>query len=221
MKIQILGTPRSGTTSLSKMIWHHIEELGYVRFLEPFNPKFHDSFKSYGYSFDSYDPLKQFDNLLIKNILLSKGKEYPEKQFNSNKEHIEFTSTFFDKIIILDRKDKFVQTESFVVNETAERLTGIGWSTPKVYRTDNLDANFFNDIIGRLKESEAELYSFSKKYDYPLFYYEDIFTDHNMDELKRLFDYIGIDMRMDLVEEWVLNKKRRVRIDPLKINKLI
>lgn len=221
MKIQIIGTPRSGTTSLSRMIWHHIESIGYVKFLEPFNPRFYEYYKSSGYCFDSYEPLKQFNKLLIKNIFLSENKEYPEKQFNSNREHIEFTSTFFDKVIILDRKDRFSQTESFVVNETAERLTGISWSTPKIYRTDNLDANFFNNIFGRLKESEIELYNFSQKYNYPLFYYEDIFTKHNINELERLFNYIGIEMRMDLVEDWVFNKKRRVRIDPLKIDKLI
>jgi hypothetical protein len=72
-----------------------------------------------------------------------------------------------------------------------------------------------------LKESEDILHEFSKKYEYPLFYYEDIFIDYNMEELKRLFDYIGIEMKIDLVNEFVFNKERRVRIDPVKVNKLI
>jgi hypothetical protein len=221
MKIQLIGTPRSGTTSLSRLIYHHLEENGYVKFLEPFNPNFYNWFESLGYKFDSYEPIQNIDNLFVKNILLSNAITYPTKQFNSNEDHIEFTSTFFDKIIILDRKNKVEQSESFVINETQQKLTGIGWHVPKVYRTDNLNMNFFNDMFKMLKESEDILHEFSKKYEYPLFYYEDIFIDYNMEELKRLFDYIGIEMKIDLVNEFVFNKERRVRIDPVKVNKLI
>jgi hypothetical protein len=221
MKIQILATPRSGSTSISKLIWSHLKEFNYSFFMEPFNLQIHSKRNINESWFESYEIVENLDNLLVKNILLSRSQEYPIKQFNSNEEHIQYTSTFFDKIIVLDRKDKKAQSESFVINETESRLRGIDWHQPKIYRTDNIDIKQYNDIFDMLKESETILYDFSKKHNYPLFYYEDIFIDYNMDELKRLFDYINIEMKMILINEFVLNKERRVRIDPVKVNKLL
>jgi hypothetical protein len=49
---------------------------------------------------------------------------------------------------------------------------------------------------------------------WPVFYYEDLYVDHNMDEIKHMFDYVGIDMDETKVYDFIISNKRRVRIDP-------
>ena len=164
MKILILGTPRSGTTSLVKFIDSHIKLPNYKMIIEPFNSELD------GYIMN-IDSIINFKNLLIKNLFLIGNDEYPKDSFANVYEYFEWCFSYFDKIIILDRKDKITQSESFVINETASRERGIGWHTPKVYDLTKIETSYIQTMINRYTESSKILHNISQNKGYPIFYY--------------------------------------------------
>ena len=107
------------------------------------------------------------------------------------------------------------------------------WKLPKKYVDENRimeqqsniqDERLFS-YVSEITESEIEHYSeitnnhiqkiktTSNTYNVPLFYYEDLYVDHNMDEIKRMFDYVEIVMDEAKVYDFIISDKRRVRID--------
>jgi len=206
MKILILGTPRSGSTSLVKFIDSHIKLPNYKMIIEPFNSEL-DSRSL------SIDFITNFKNVLIKNLFLIGNDEYPISSFKNVSEYFDWCYSFFDKIIILDRKDKIAQSESFIINETAFRETGIGWHTPKVYDTTKIETSYIQTMIDRYTESGNILYNISQNKGYPIFYYEDIFLNHNVEDIKKLFVYLGMELDINHFNEYIVSNKRKVRIE--------
>lgn len=212
MKILILATPRSGSTSLVKFIDSHLKFQDYKMFIEPYAIRNH---RDYSDKFDceTTDLLLSHDNILIKNLMLVGYDEYPSKTFNSANEYFEWCSNFFDKIIILDRKNKIAQSESFVVNEDMSRKRGIGWHTPKVYDLDKLNKSYLSEMARRYTESGKILQELSGSKNIPMFYYEDIFLKHDIDTIKNLLSYLEIELIYDNYKEFILSQDRIVRIE--------
>lgn len=119
MKILILASPRSGSTTLTSLIKEHLKETNYKVFFEPFNPKLYQKYLTNGNDFINCEPLKKYQNLLVKSIILLNYIEYPTSIFSNEDEYIDWCLDFFDKIIVLDRENKKEQAESFVINEEA------------------------------------------------------------------------------------------------------
>jgi hypothetical protein len=212
MKILILATPRSGSTSLTKFIDSHIRLADYKMFLEPYairNPK------DYSDKFDceTTDLLLSHDNIIVKNLILVGYDEYPTKTFNNVHEYLEWCSNFFDKIIILDRKNKIAQAESFVINETLSRERGIGWHTPKIYDLDKISKSYLSEMVNRYTESSKILHELSESKNIPAFYYEDIFLEHNTDTINNLLKYLEIELISDNYNKFILSPDRRIRIE--------
>lgn len=206
MKILLLGTPRSGSTSLVKLIDSHISLPNYKMFIEPFNMELYDNF-------NSITQLSEFENILVKNLFLIGNDEYPKDSFKNVYEYLDWCYTFFDKIILLDRIDKVAQSESFVVNETIWRKRGTDWHTKKVYDFSKIDEEYLQIMIGRYTESTTILKEISVKNNFPIFYYEDIFLNHNVEDIKKLFIYLGIELDINHFNEYILSDKRKVRIE--------
>jgi hypothetical protein len=192
MKILLLATPRSGSTSLTSLIGEHLKKENYKTFYEPFNPRFYNNYLSNGYDFKTYEPLTKFDNLIVKSILMDGLNEYPLNSFDNINDYLDWCINYFDKVFILDRSNKIEQSESFVINETANRTTGIGWHTPKVYNVKNMDMNFYNNILNILNKTQEQLIHLSENNNLPYFLYENIFTDSNQSEIEKLFNYLEI-----------------------------
>ena len=55
--------------------------------------------------------------------------------------------------------------------------------------------------------------SITEKKSWPIFYYEDLFVDHNSEEIKRMFDYLEIVMDDKKVYDFIISDRRKVRID--------
>jgi LPS sulfotransferase NodH len=212
MKILILATPRSGSTSLVKFVDSHLKLENYKMFIEPYNDL---NYKDYFDEFDceTTEPLLKYENILVKNLLLAGYDEYPTKTFTSVHDYFKWCGVFFDKILILDRKDKIAQSESFVINETMSRERGISWHTPKIYDLDKLNQSYLKKMIDRYNESSKILNDLSKSQNIPIFYYEDIFLEHNMDVIKNLLEYLGMELLLDKYNEFILSPDRRVRIE--------
>lgn len=212
MKILILATPRSGSTSLVKFIDSHIELPNYKMFIEPYNDSI---YKDYFAKFDceTIEPLLSHDNILVKNLLIVGYDEYPTKTFNNVHEYFEWCDTFFDKIVILDRKNKISQVESFTINERWSKERGISWHTPKIYDMRKIQPSYIQTMINRYNESSEILHNFSQNKNHPLFYYEDIFEKYDRQIVNDLFEYLGLELSETHYEEFILSPNRKVRID--------
>lgn len=219
MRVLVLATPRSGSTSLTKLIYSHLELSEYTLFIEPFNSNFYTKYKIDGFDFQTYLPLENFENLLVKSLLLFENIEYPIKSFNDTESYLNWCVTFFDKIIILDRTDKVSQSESFVINETLFRERGLDWHSPKHYDLSKMDKVYLEKMIVRYEESSRLLLNMSNKFDIPIYYYEDIFLKDN-GQIFKLFDYLNIKCDVLKYNDYLINKKGKVRLDN-NINKLI
>jgi hypothetical protein len=221
MKLLILASPRSGSTTLTSLIKEHLKEKNYKVFYDPFNSKFYDTYKIEGHDFTDYKPLKKYNNLLVKSIILVNYIEYPTNIFLNEDKYIEWCLSFFDKIIVLDRENKKEQAESFVISETTYRLKGIGWHIPKIYNTDTMDMGFYNNMFNLLTKTKEKLFDISIKYNLPYFLYENLYCENNKNELDRLFKYFELNPNIEYINEYINNKNRRVRIEPIKQKVLI
>lgn len=220
MKILILGTPRSGSTSMVKFIDSHIKLSNYKMFIEPFNQTLYEN-KKYDEDRDTISYLTKVDNILVKNLFLLGHEEYPIKSFNNIYDYLKWCYSYFDKIIILDRKDKLAQSESFTVNETTFRERGISWHTKKIYDLDKIDKSYLNTMIDRYNQSSKILDNISKSKEIPIFYYEDIFLEHNIEIINNLLEYLGIELNMEKYNEFILSDSRRVRIEKSSYKRII
>ncbi len=206
MKILLLGTPRSGSTSLVRLIDSHISVFNYKMFIEPFNSILDTSI-------DSINPLLKYENILVKNLFLIGNDEYPKDSFKDIFEYLNWCYSFFDKIIILDRKDKVAQSESFTVNETMWREKGLDWHTPKIYDMDKIEPSYLKTMFDRYTESSEILYNISKQYDFPIFYFEDIFLNKSRKHIELLFSYLDMELNELNYTEYILSPIRKVRIN--------
>ena len=207
MKILILGTPRSGSTSLVRLIDSHINLPNYKMVIEPFNKSLYFNGKH------TIESLLEYENILVKNLFLIGNDEYAENSFIDVYEYFNWCYSYFDKIIILDRKDKIAQSESFVINETMWRERGIDWHTKKIYDLDKIDNSYLETMIDRYIESSKILNDISYTNNFPIFYYEDIFLNNNIEVVKNLFQYLKMDLDMGMYNKYVISTELQVRID--------
>jgi LPS sulfotransferase NodH len=212
MKILVLATPRSGSTSLTKLIYSHLELSEYTIFIEPFNSNFYTKYKIDGFDFETYTPLQNFENLLVKSLILFENIEYPIKSFVDTESYINWCVSFFDKIIILDRKDKVSQSQSFVINETLFREMGLDWHYPKHYDLSKIDKVYLEKMVVRYEESSKLLLDTSNKHNIPIYYYEDIFLNDS-GQIVELFDYLNVKCDVSKYNDYLINKKGKVRLD--------
>jgi hypothetical protein len=221
VKILILASPRSGSTSLTLLINEHLNKKKFKLFIEPFNIKGYNNHKLNGHDFKNCEPLEKYNDLLVKSIILIGNVEYPVEVFSNEDEYIDWCLNFFDKVIVLDRKNKKEQSESFVINETEQKRTGVGWHIPKTYNIEKMDMHFYNNMFNKLNATTERLVDIANKNNLPYFLYEDLYSNDNQNELEKLFNFIELPPNTDYINEFINNKNRRVRIDLPKIKNLI
>jgi hypothetical protein len=208
-KIAILARPRSGSTSLYELISEHLKPQGFECIFEPYNPNLYVDYYKAGRNFDYIDPLLKYDKLLIKTLFGC--KQYPH--MSTGKDESEFSKWmlgFFEKIIVLDRKDKKLQAESLLANF----ISGKSWHVPKIYEIDKIEKSMLEKEIKSFTYFSSGMLELANDNNLPVFYYEDLYIDHNMDEIKRIFDYLEIEMNEKLVYDFIISDERKVRIDP-------
>jgi hypothetical protein len=196
------------------MLRKHIEKFGVSCFSEPFHPPFTKYFKeNFGYDFTKTDDIATIENLLIKTMI--SDDQYPQEEFEKYEDFLDWLNKSFNKIIVLVRKDKRQQAESFAVNY----LNGETWHIPKIYDLHKVDKQFIKNVEELFIRQETTILNFAEKYNHPVFYYEDLFLEHNIESAKKIFNHFNIEMDFNIYENYVDNK-RRVRIDPPKVDKL-
>lgn len=158
MKILIIGTPRSGTSSLTIAIG---KSLNYKIFSEPFNY----SVKHKQSNFIKNDKIIIPENSVLKNIIRQQPKEL------SNIHWLEFYEQFiplFDKVILITRIRQDLLLESFL---QAQETNVWHEKWVKTHEFKNCE-----ETKKRMEENLEMLQTLSKKYKLPITLYENLYS---------------------------------------------
>lgn len=198
MKICLLANPRTGSTSLYGLIKSHLS-LDYHSVSEPFNPNYMK------YNLDDHNHLidiESLDNVFFKHICC----QYPEK-YENRETWYKWLFNNFDKVVLLDRKDRVAQSESFVFQETKNRAS---WHIRSYYDLTNIDKSKIDRRIEILEQDGQFLLENTNKF--PLFYYEDLFVDKNIEKINELFQYLNLSPIQKHINTFIYSETKKVRI---------
>ena len=217
MRIAIVCNGRSGSTSTFNYVNCCLlnENKKYSSFFEPFN----------FINPDRDDKIKNISEILNKKDVLLKTfidtDNYPYESFNNVEEYWEWFYSFFDKIIVLERKNKRLQAESLVyhIKLSKNRTVSPYWHKPKYYDLNEMDEENIIKLTKHL-EQESRILNLISDRGYPLFYYEDIFVNKDIETIKLLNEYCEIEYSQSCIDEWINSPYKKVRIEE-KSNKLI
>jgi hypothetical protein len=194
MRICILGSPRSGTTSLMEYI---SDSLKLNRYNEP-------------YSYSSGTQLRK-NNVTEDNIWRDKNTVVKHLMFQLSTEQKKTLRDSFDKVVCIYRKDLKSSSESWLAGYYSDN-----WERPynykdtKAYRPTKINTESKNFIIQQRIKEIKEI----KELGYFTVTYEDLFYS-DKDKLK-LNNYLGItNPSLDILDP--INK---LRLDPI-VNKTI
>lgn len=195
MKICILATGRCGSTSLFGCIKDHLPS-EYMFLTEPFDRY---KTKKEPFTIDTTTP-----NVLIKTLV---GQIPNEKDGMMVYDWIFQT---FDKVIILDRKNKVEQTESFAfhtINNIKDRH-----NRKRVYYLNSIPEDVINKWEIDLNIASELLESYSREYNSKIYYYEDIFVDKNKEVIDEIFNYLELSQLKESIDRWIISDNKKVRI---------
>jgi hypothetical protein len=220
MRIAIVCNGRSGSTSTFYYLKCCLarERKKYDSFFEPFN--FANPNRD-----DTYNQLKSINEIINKKNILIKtfidSDNYPYESFKSVEDYWKWFYSFFDKIIVLERKNKRLQAESYAFHlKISKNRTPLQtWHTQKYYELTEDDENDVIELVHHLESKALELKVISDK-GYPLFYYEDLFVNKDIETIKCLNEYCEIEYNEMCINGWINSPLKKVRIEE-KLNKLI
>lgn len=206
MKILILCTGRSGSTSLFNLIASHLRYNNC--FLEPFTNS-EETIKKWGIR-DTIQPYIDMDNVLIKTFITSFK---PDSDFDNYQSYWDWMCEYFDKIILLSRNDKQLQAESLVYHQKIRHKLSeyYNWHKKKYYDLDSNDIVHIKNTIDALIDADNSMIPFIEK-GYPHFTFEDLFIGKNKKLMMDLFEYINIELDMTLYEKFVVSDNNVVRL---------
>lgn len=213
MRIAILTSARTGSTSLFYFIKNHLPKT-YTSIPEPFN----NDWRTY-YSFNKYDVtfFENQSNLLIKTFVST--DQIPLEFTDNYKDYWEWFMGYFDKIILLDRKDKNLQSESlaYLVN----KKDFYSWQKKQFYDLNIITKEQIEDVKLRLENESKFIHSFTTKY--PIYYFEDIYIKKDKKVIKSILDYLGLEMDDLIYNMFIESDNQRIRLteDESKIKKII
>ena len=204
MKIAILTSPRSGSTSLFNLIKSHLNLKNYFSVSEPFNGGWRERANLEIYDFNSFDI---YDNLLIKTFVNDLQRP---KQFKNDEEgYWKWFFNYFDKVVLLERINKDLQSESLTYHLKKNEI--YSWQKKQHYNLSNIKKEEIIDTKMLLIGESIKIKKFSEM-GYPIFYFEEIFIQKNRQKLNELFTYLKIELDDNLYEEYVLSDMFRVRL---------
>lgn len=204
MRIAILTSARSGSTSLFRLIEEHLDSSNYVLISEPFNNHY---WKVTGKSFD-YTYFENKNNVLIKTFI---GNSQIPKSFTNNvNKYWDWFFQYFEKIIILDRQNKQLQSESLVYHLKKKYLKN--WHQKDYYDLTDIKPEDIKKTKKILIGDSEKMHLISKR-GYPIFYYEDIFIKKNKKIINDLFNYIEVALSEAMYQKYVFNDTFKVRLN--------
>lgn len=213
MKLAILTSPRSGSSSLYHLIESHLYFLQekYTCIYEPFNREWRNKVGLKKYDLDFFEDKK---NIFIKTFVSEAA--IPESLTNNSASYWSWFFNYFDKVILLDRKNKDLQSESltYLRNKDNNRKS---WQDKQYYDLTKITKKQLEYVKEELLEESKIIHSHIDK-GYPIFYFEDIFVKKDKTKILEMFEYIDIELNEKLYNLFVTSDSRKVRITDEEIN---
>ena len=195
MKILIVGTSRSGTTSLIQ----GISSQNFKSISEPFNDRFRDG---------QLDVSKylNYENLCIKSLVFQKPNDY--------KDTISFYKEFckkFDKTILLDRnsfQEHWISNINLhYKNKLKENLNLTTWPSHDVWYKDEITSEIENEVINEgwfefFKNEKKLIKILSEELNIKITLYENLYGNDRS-------------ISMDIINNWNIN------VDSKKLNEYL
>jgi hypothetical protein len=187
MKILLLYTPRSGSTSILKYFKKIKNE--YECFNEPW---FEWMIENVHKNKNEYVDLITKKNIFVK----SAYKTLPVS--------LDTLLTDFDKIVILLRKNQKEQVESSILTHKEESFLN---NTPRDYNLYSITDDEFQITYDRCSFLNETLFNFGTLNNLPIFYYEDLYYN----DFTSLFNELNIEHNEEYFNEY-LNTSKKYRI---------
>jgi hypothetical protein len=188
MKICIISSiGRSGTTSLFDMMSLCLPRY-YTCLNEPFGPfqKGHET-----------HVIENNPNVLVKELL--------NHTVNNGVFPYDWMYQTFDRVIVMERRNKWEQAES----HAAHSYRGVNyktWHTRKEYDLTNIPTEY----IKALADQSEDLMQYHRG---KIYYYEDVFMEHNLDLLMEIMNSVGItEIPNQVLKDYFYSPKKKVRI---------
>jgi hypothetical protein len=194
MKILLLYVPRSGSTSILRYFKSIKSEYYVVN--QPWSELIAELTKS---NMIRYDDLIKNENIFIKSDIGSFIKE---------RLNLESVKSDFDKIIILDRRDKEKQIESLIhaSHNNSFLESNKYWLTDTSnYMNEKNVADISERSISEIKNLIPEL---SIKLNSKIYFYEDLFFE----DFSEFLNYLEIEYNEELFKKY-LSKENKYRLD--------
>jgi len=156
MKVLLITLPRTGSSSLLKKI---AEEQNLISIVEPFN-NVNGNLEKY-----KYYNWENANNICVKTHINHKDVTF----------YLDFVK-FFDKVILLSRKD---------LNALAESLSYANHFQNFTEKYEWIDTPNLNENIKLVKEFNKKLSKLSKLTNIKISYYEDLFNSKSEDKLRK------------------------------------
>jgi hypothetical protein len=201
MKICIISSGRAGSTSLYNAFKEHLNGDFYV-ITEPFNE---DIERVIPIERDQFNHIKKFENVLIKTLVFQTP---PNVEIN---EYYEWLFNYFDHVILLDRKDKKLQAESYAyLRHTNES----DWHYKKKrYNMSKVPKQFLDEVYDGVIRLENKLNEISLKYNHKIYFYEDIFIKKDQEIIDEIFKSVQIEKKNNIIEKWIISDYMKVRVE--------
>jgi len=197
MRICIIASPRSGSTSFSKGL---SKVLNLKKISEPHNDKFWDKVSLKAKIQRDYYERENKDNIVVKTMTGHRSISF----------FVEYVKTF-DKVILLTRKNIQESYESFIYRirqkEATTKFDTVPWHTPYYYDLEESPVD--EGIMNLMKEYSSIIYDLNKILNVGITYYEDLFSE-DINKFHTAVDNLNLKIDKDLLRV-ELNPKNRYR----------
>lgn len=205
MRVAILTSARSGSTSLYHLIEAHLNKKNHICVSEPFNNYWRDKINIQTYDIDFF---QNKENIFIKTFVSKTQK--PKSLLDNEDDYWDWFFTYFEKIILLDRMNKDLQSESLAYHMKVDDIHS--WQKKQPYDLSiTTSEEIYNSKNVLINESNM-LHDFSKK-GYPLYYFEDIFIKKDKSKIDNIFEYLNIELNELIYNEYVISDAFRIRLN--------
>jgi hypothetical protein len=206
MRIAILTSARTGSTSLFHLIERHLVKKRYSCISEPFNNYWRDKINLKTYDVSYFEPM---EDVFIKTFV-SKFQR-PKSLIGDENSYWEWFFRYFDKVILLDRINKDLQSESLTYHLKADDIHS--WQKKQVYDLSTIRKEEIDFSKSVLLDESKKMHDFAKDLGYPIYYFEDIYITKNRSVVEEMFKYIEIELDNTFYYDYIEAETYKIRLE--------
>jgi hypothetical protein len=205
MRVAILTSARSGSTSLYHLIEAHLNKKNHICISEPFNNYWREKINIQTYDIDFFE---NKEDVFIKTFVSKSQK--PNSLLDNEDGYWNWFFNYFEKVILLDRLDKDLQSESLAYHMKKDDIHS--WQKKQIYDLSITTSEEIQNSKNILLNESNMMHEFSKK-GYPLYYFEDIFIKKDKGKIIDIFKYLDINLNESIYNDYVYSDACKIRLN--------